>query len=78
MYMSVCLSVCKSMPMEARRLLDPLQLMAVSGHVSVGYRTWVSCKSNKCSWLLSHVSSPDMLYYYALCPNSGGNAVTQF
>jgi hypothetical protein len=47
---------------RSERLSDALQLeqqLVVSHHSSTEFQTWVLCKSNRCSYPLSHLSIPE-------------------
>lgn len=67
LYVYVC-AVCGPGAFRGcKRALDSLELefqMIVSHHVGPGDRTQVLCKSKKCSYLLSHLSSPKDPFFF--------------
>lgn len=62
MYISVLLGTMNmSGACGCRKKADPLELellLVVSHHVSSENQTWVLCKTNRCSKLLSYLSAP--------------------
>lgn len=54
-----------------KRALDPLKLeMILSHHVGAGYWTLGLCKSNKCCYLLSRISSLSFFFFFEWCSKS--------
>lgn len=57
-----CVPGAKRGQVEASDCLELESLMVVSNYVGVGNCFWVLCKNNKCSKLLSHLSSLSIIY----------------
>jgi hypothetical protein len=78
----VCLCVtCMTGAHEGqKRVLDPLEQnlqIVVSHHVTAGNWTCVLCKSNKCSYPLSHISDPSTFFSEAELTEPGAHQLCQ-